>query len=1098
MDSARQKRKEEIQRSLTFIQSSLPYPEPEGYEDFLTQLVCNLLEEGNASFRDRDWERAAKDFSEGLNVTRYAAAEQIQVPEALLESLYVNRASAYHSMGEFERGVQDCDSALEVCKEIRRALYRKALCLKELGQYKEAYNCTTDCLLITRLDKQVNELAQELAVHLGLKNRKAYVSTKEEPVTARAVRNGNMTAQAVKVSGAYVGNGLNPLSGVAPVGFPSMPQSSIQISFSSMTLPSPYGAHGSSAPLSCHQPAALSVPDPDALEDSELMGEDLDSLLDCFPNEPEPTETDIQAAFPNPSCKSTCAPAVPSVPSVLPAPTPQLPPAFFNSAVSQLNSLDTFSASGGRAGPKASTLDALDALSTSDGLDALDSFSSGLGGNAGAPKLGLSTALNTAAQNTLDGLDSLDDLLDSPLSAGAGQDGPRGKPDSEEKSLNDCLDALESVSISGRSGDVPKIGVNTLKPLDSLDALDSFHAVKGVKASALPAVAIGGGGLDSLSDFGFPGVTPSHSAAAPAVHSAKNNYKEKNNQVTSAVCNPLSSTHDFMQACSACFPREGRGIYTYVHKPDLVHSCKRDILLCRRKAGFTLEWTRVRRIPSWNSFSGPFKLCTELLKSGDLGLCKFGEKCTFAFNQLEIDVWTEERKGTLDRILLFEPAAVRLDPILSVVRLLQEHKGMFMFLCQECYDSKPRIISKRCRDNRAICSNPHARHTFDANKCLAYVVMTTTVNYSKIRPLNDPCHLDLCRQAIRYGCQREDNCHYAHSVIELKTWRLQENTGITPDEIVKESIKYYGKQEHNSTKQKVNKSLSAGVVGGGANKPRGGGGGGKSLNMKMKFACAQCWRDGLISEPDKALKYCTARARHIWIKERRVLLVKSLERNKWVQVRAPPFAKNYPLQYDICTQILKKKKCTYTGNCTFAHSQEEKELWTYMKNNDLSDMQQIYDMWLSLSGHNRQSDGALLTQTVALAEEKCIVMPTDYADPMIGFHCRLCGRHSNSERQWQQHISSEKHKDRVFSCEGEEETLTWSYRFPGPCFEICPKLDSGCAEGASCDFAHSAEELQEWLERRDFLRRKLAKARGDMLIMPDEFDFGKYNFLLQD
>lgn len=51
--------------------------------------------------------------------------------------------------GEFDQGVQDCDSALEVCKDSHRALYRKALCLKELGKYKEAYSCTTKCLLIT-------------------------------------------------------------------------------------------------------------------------------------------------------------------------------------------------------------------------------------------------------------------------------------------------------------------------------------------------------------------------------------------------------------------------------------------------------------------------------------------------------------------------------------------------------------------------------------------------------------------------------------------------------------------------------------------------------------------------------------------------------------------------------------------------------------------------------------------------------------------------------------------------------------------------------------------------------------------------------------
>ena len=49
--------------------------------------------------------------------------------------------------GEFERGVQDCDSALCVCEGSRRALYRKALCLRELGRLREAYECGTGCLL---------------------------------------------------------------------------------------------------------------------------------------------------------------------------------------------------------------------------------------------------------------------------------------------------------------------------------------------------------------------------------------------------------------------------------------------------------------------------------------------------------------------------------------------------------------------------------------------------------------------------------------------------------------------------------------------------------------------------------------------------------------------------------------------------------------------------------------------------------------------------------------------------------------------------------------------------------------------------------------
>lgn len=57
-----------------------------------------------------------------------------------------------------------------------------------------------------------------------------------------------------------------------------------------------------------------------------------------------------------------------------------------------------------------------------------------------------------------------------------------------------------------------------------------------------------------------------------------------------------------------------------------------------------------------------------------------------------------------------------------------------------------------------------------------------------------------------------------------------------------------------------------------------------------------------------------------------------------------------------------------------------------------------------------------------------------------GEYCPLCGKHSNSERQWQQHITTEKHKQRVFSGEGEEESLAWSHRFPGRCFSLCPRF----------------------------------------------------------
>lgn len=35
----------------------------------------------------------------------------------------------------------------------------------------------------------------------------------------------------------------------------------------------------------------------------------------------------------------------------------------------------------------------------------------------------------------------------------------------------------------------------------------------------------------------------------------------------------------------------------------------------------------------------------------------------------------------------------------------------------------------------------------------------------------------------------------------------------------------------------------------------------------------------------------------------------------------------------MCVHVMKQKKCHYIGNCSFAHSSEERDVWTYMKNN---------------------------------------------------------------------------------------------------------------------------------------------------------------------
>ncbi|XP_052426794.1 zinc finger CCCH domain-containing protein 7B isoform X1 [Carassius gibelio] len=898
MDLERQKRKEEIQKALGFIQSSLPFPEPERYEAFLTQLVCNLLDEGNTVYRDGEWRQAALHYSEGVNVARYAQSEALVIPPELLESLYVNRAAAHYSLGEYERGVQDCDSALCVSEGSRRALYRKALCLRELGRLREAYECGTGCLLTAPHDRQVSELAQDLANKLGLKIRKAYVSPQLDSTSSATDSNGETNSPTGETSS----NGLESLTDIgsdltsaqcipAPLATPIPVSDDPQMPSLSPVVPQDMPESPSQEPSGR---VPYSVPVSEHMGEC-VMNEDtscLDTLLESIPKGAEVSVNPVQGAIPT-NLPNTAVGLRPPYSPGLPESSPQLTTQYLNSAVSPLPPMESSSVLG-------------QSEASSQTMDSLGSFSSGAGDAAG----------------------------------------------------------------------------------------------KGWSGSLIS------GGLDSLSEYTLPGGRISHSFI-PSLRnhnasSAQNGPVGTNLSLLSR--NPLAATHEFRQACNACYSRIGPRVMDYHYQPDAAHRCKRDVLLCRLRSSDDPTWKRVRPRPARNNFLGAFVLCKEVQERQE---CQYGENCTFAYCQEEIDIWTQERKGALSRELLFDPLGTNERRALSVTRLLQLHMGMFMFLCEECFDSKPRIISKRSKENLAVCSNLTARHPFDDNKCLVHVVRSANVRYSKIRSLHPLCQFDVCRHEVRYGCQREDSCSFAHSVIELKCWVLQQDTGITHEEMVQESKRHWHRLEQNAQRQKPMLgphqpsgsssnssavSASAVVSGGGdgglgGGSTGGGGGGlvgcgrGRGLNLKMKFVCGQCWREGQVNEPDKSLKYCTAKARHSWTKERRVLLVKSFEKKKWVVVRPLPFSRTYPQQYDMCVHVMKQKKCHYIGNCSFAHSLEERDVWTYMKNNSLRDMQQMYEMWLSLTNQNRRADSNLMTPP---PEEKQIAMPTDYSESMVG------------------------------------------------------------------------------------------------------------------
>ncbi|XP_072275141.1 zinc finger CCCH domain-containing protein 7A isoform X2 [Pyxicephalus adspersus] len=537
------------------------------------------------------------------------------------------------------------------------------------------------------------------------------------------------------------------------------------------------------------------------------------------------------------------------------------------------------------------------------------------------------------------------------------------------------------------------------------------------------------------------------------------------------MINPLEDTHEFRQACQLCFTKAGSKIQSYNYQPKLEHNCKKDIFIGRIKNSADESWKKIRPRPTKNQYAGQYYICKDVAQGME---CTYLGNCTFAYCQEEIDVWTLERKGTFCRETLFGGSG---EVNLTIPHLLQEYSGNFVFLCEKCFDNKPRIISQQSKENPSCCSYPVSRHSFEENKCLVHMFKDTVVKYCKIRPFNIQYVLDLCRHEVRYGCLREDECFYAHSLVELRVWAIQkEIKGMTFDKIVLESQKYWAKDSNALKPQLLNMQNNPALP-----------------NLNVKFVCGSCWRNGQVIEADKNRKYCSAKARHTWVKDRQVVLAMSNAHSsvrnakKWISIRPCPTRKPLPVQFELCHHILNDKKCQFIGNCAFAHSQEEKEIWTFMKDQGIQDMEQLYE---KLNCKKTQSANEFSSQA-----NKQIHLPTDYAEITVDFHCWLCGKSFNSDRQWKMHISSEKHKERVFHSEDDQNI--WQHRFPTGCFSVCKRFLSGsCPDGEKCRYAHGNAELEEWEERSKVLRQKLEKARKDQLISADDNDFGKYSFLI--
>ncbi|XP_002126658.3 zinc finger CCCH domain-containing protein 7A isoform X2 [Ciona intestinalis] len=540
---------------------------------------------------------------------------------------------------------------------------------------------------------------------------------------------------------------------------------------------------------------------------------------------------------------------------------------------------------------------------------------------------------------------------------------------------------------------------------------------------------------------------------------------QSNDSLSEILRNPLHDTHEFKLGCSDCVLRTGPRVTDFRHDENIVHSCYKNIVLCRRRGN--KDWLKIRPRPQPQSkaqlYDGPYYICKDLMAGQD---CTYPAVCTFAYNQEEIDVWTLERKGMLNRAWLCKSMDLNYVNKLSLVGLLIcKHRGTFDFLCRSCFQNKPRIISM-FSGNSNKCTNESSPHlNTEENQQLTHILRESSVRFTEIRfPIQQAI---LCRHAIRFQCTRGEDCHFAHSLVERDIWAIMEKEDLTAAEVVRQA------QEHIKKQAAVNKESENSML-------FSEGGDLGSFRWKVKFICSLCHKNGQVNEATKDMKYCTARAQHSWTTNKKVALVHTAKR--WVQIRDLPYLKNknLPVRFELCENFRRQKRCAFSGKCNFAHSQEEMDIWMYLRDNNLKDLEELYEALTKAKQAKLASKNQSFT-----TDASNIVLPTDTILHQSSYHCWLCDKECNGQRQWEHHCLSEKHKMRAIS----DSDGHWKFRKPGGNYKLCERHEKGVCEfdflpasDNTCSFAHGKEELEEWVHRRQYVINRIRKAQDDHLI----------------
>ncbi|XP_071639799.1 protein unc-45 homolog B-like [Temnothorax longispinosus] len=111
-------------------------------------------EKGNEEFNKGNWSEALSHYTNALKLVKEDNAEKAVY--------YKNRAAACLKLRDYEKVISDCDSALKICSNDPKALFRRCQALEALERFEEAYRDARNIILSDPNNKVVQPIAARL------------------------------------------------------------------------------------------------------------------------------------------------------------------------------------------------------------------------------------------------------------------------------------------------------------------------------------------------------------------------------------------------------------------------------------------------------------------------------------------------------------------------------------------------------------------------------------------------------------------------------------------------------------------------------------------------------------------------------------------------------------------------------------------------------------------------------------------------------------------------------------------------------------------------------------------------------------------------